>query len=151
MQISKKGIDLIKQFEGLRLEPYLDVAGIPTIGYGNTYHDNGRRVSLRDEPITAEWAEVLLKETLRRYENAVSRYVQVSISQNQFDALVSFAYNVGNEALRKSTLLLKLNKWLYKEAAAEFDKWVYANGERVQGLVNRRAQEKALFLTKDDE
>lgn len=151
MQISKKGIDLIKQFEGLRLKPYLDVAGIPTIGYGNTYYDNGRRVSLRDEPITEERAEVLLGESVRRYADAVSRYVQVSISQNQFDALVSFAYNVGNEALRKSTLLLKLNKWLYKEAGEEFDKWVYANGERVQGLVNRRAQEKALFLTKDDE
>ena len=146
MKTSDNGVDLIKGFEGFRSHPYLDSAGVPTIGYGSTYYLNGASVTMSDDLITEPQAASMMKLILAKYEQAVTRYVQTPINQNQFDALVSFTYNVGMEALRKSTLLKKLNKGLHVEASKEFKKWVYAGGNKLKGLENRREKEKIVFL-----
>ena len=106
-----------------------------------------RKVTLKDAPISEADVDKLLDKMLVKYEDAVNRYVQVPITQNQFDALVSFCYNLGQEALRKSTLLKKLNNKDYKGAADAFLNWVYASGKKLQGLVNRRTDERKLFLS----
>lgn len=144
---SENGIKLIEQFEGFRSKPYLCSAGVPTIGIGSTRYANGAPVKLTDQPITLEQARGILSKTIKPFEDAVNRYVQVPINQNQFDALVSFAYNLGAQALRTSTLLKKLNANDKIGAAHEFDKWVYVGRKKIQGLVNRRRSEKILFLT----
>ena len=147
MKISEKGLGLIKEFEGLVLKPYKDAVGIPTIGYGNTYYEDGRKVSLSDPAITEERATELLKMVVKRYEDAINRYVQVPITQNQFDALVSFAYNVGNENVRKSTLMKLLNRKQYTEAADQLLRWNKAGGKTLKGLTRRRQAERVLFLS----
>ncbi len=147
MKISEKGLNLIKEFEGLRLKPYKDAVGIPTIGYGNTYYEDGRKVSLSDPAITEARATDLLKMVVKRYEDAINRYVQVPITQNQFDALVSFAYNVGNENVRKSTLMKLLNRKQYTEAADQLLRWNKAGGKTLKGLTRRRQAERTLFLS----
>ena len=146
MKTSNKGKAIIKQYEGFRAKPYLCPAGVPTIGYGATYYMDGRKVTLGDAAISEADGDKLLDKMLVKYEDAVNRYVQVPINQNQFDALVSFCYNLGQEALRKSTLLKKLNNKDYKGAADAFLNWVYASGKKLQGLVNRRTDERKLFL-----
>ena len=145
MKPSANCLELIKASEGLRLAPYLCPAGVPTIGYGNTRYADGRAVKLTDPPITKDQADALLMATLQPYADAVSRYVQVAINQNQFDALVDFAYNLGPQALRTSTLLKLLNEGLFDMAADQFDEWVYSGKSRLPGLVKRRALEKQLF------
>lgn len=147
MKISEKGLNLIKEFEGLVLKPYKDAVGIPTIGYGNTYYEDGRKVSLSDPAITEARATDLLKMVVKRYEDAINRYVQVPITQNQFDALVSFAYNVGNENVRKSTLMKLLNRKQYTEAADQLLRWNKAGGKTLKGLTRRRQAERVLFLS----
>ena len=147
MKTSDKGKAIIKQYEGFRAKPYLCPAGVPTIGYGATYYTDGRKVTLRDAPISEADADKLLDKMLVKYEDAVNRYVQVPITQNQFDALVSFCYNLGQENLRKSTLLKKLNNKDYNGASDAFLNWVYASGKKLQGLVNRRTDERKLFLS----
>lgn len=141
MNISTDGIDLIKRFEGLRLAAYLDVAGVPTIGYGHT------RTARMGQVITAERADGLLREDLPRYEGAVSNLVSGPLSQGQFDALVAFAFNVGVGALERSTLLTRVNAQDDEGAAREFTRWIYAGGRKLNGLVRRRAAEQALFLS----
>lgn len=145
MQVSETGIELIKHFEGLRLDAYQDVAGIWTIGYGHTGPDV--------EPgqvITEAEAEALLRQDLDRFERGVSDAVRVDIDQNQFDALVSLAYNIGVSAFRSSTALKRLNRGDFLGAAEAMTWWNKAtiNGVRreVLGLVRRRAAEAALFL-----
>ena len=147
MKTGDKGLALIKEFEGLQLKPYRDAVGIPTIGYGNTYYEDGSAVKLSDPPISQARAEALLRDVLVRYENAVNRYVQVPLKQQQFDALVSFAYNVGNEAFRKSTLLRELNAGRYGAAANQFLRWNRAGGKVLNGLTRRRDRERELFLS----
>ena len=147
MKISEKGLGLIKEFEGLVLKPYKDAVGIPTIGYGNPYYEDGRKVSLSDPAITEERATELLKMVVKRYEDAINRYVQVPITQNQFDALVSFAYNIGNENVRKSTLMKLLNRKQYTEAADQLLRWNKAGGKTLKGLTRRRQAERTLFLS----
>lgn len=139
MITSQKGIDLIKNFEGCRLKAYKCPAGIWTIGYGHTAGVKQGQV------ITPAQAEEFLKQDLKRFETSVRSLVTVPITQNQFDALVSFTYNLGATALKTSTLLKKLNAGDYNSAAEEFDRWVYANGNKLLGLVKRRAAEKELF------
>ena len=141
MNISQKGIDLIKNFEGCRLTAYRCPANILTIGYGHT----GADVST-GQKITQEQAEKLLKSDLLVHCNNVSRLVKVPLTQNQFDALVSFEFNVGYGNFASSTMLKLLNQKKYREAAAQFDRWVYANRKVLAGLVKRRAAEKTLFL-----
>ena len=138
------GIELIKKFEGLRLESYLCPAGVPTIGYG---HTEGVKLG---QKITEDKANQLLADDFLKFETDVASFVKVPIKENQLDALVSFAFNLGINNLRNSTLLKKLNRWDYAGAATEFDKWVFAkvNGvsTKLNGLVKRRAAEKELFL-----
>ena len=108
-KIGQKGLDLIKSFEGLYLKPYLCPANVPTIGYGNTFYENGNKVTLKDPIITEARAIELLMSELGMYEQKVDSYCIDTINQNQFDALVDFAYNCGNGNLKSSTLLKKVN------------------------------------------
>lgn len=140
MRVSQRGIDLIKEFEGLELTSYEDAAGVLTIGYGHT----GEDVKLGDV-ISKEQAEKLLRCDLEEAEQGVTRNVTVPLTQNQFDALVSFTYNLGTKALAGSTLLRELNKGRYESAAAQFERWVYAGGKKLKGLIRRRIAEKQLF------
>ena len=150
MKIDQKGIDLIIKWEGLRLKPYLCSAGVPTIGYGSTYYANGTKVSLKDPEITKECAVELFKSAIKNYEDAVTIMIgSKTITQNQFNALVSFAYNLGNNALRTSTLLKKvLANPSDKTIENEFNKWVNAGGKKLQGLVNRRKEEAQMYFSK---
>jgi len=147
-KLSQKGVDLIKQFEGLSLTPYVCSGGINTIGYGNTYYTNGKRVTLKDPKITQKQAEELLKHSLSTYEKAVDSFCRDDISQYQFDALVSFAYNVGTGALQKSTLIRKVNANPKDVTIAdEFAKWNKANGRVLVGLTRRRQAESKLYFS----
>jgi lysozyme len=147
-EISQNGIDMIKGFESFRSNPYLCPAGVPTIGYGATYYQNGKRVTLQDNPITEQVANDLLKFMLGKYEDAVNRYVQEEINQNQFDALVSFTYNVGMESLRISTLLRVLNNNPNnEEIRTQFMRWTKANGRVLEGLKRRRKKEADLYFS----
>lgn len=140
MKTSQRGIDLIRQFEGERLSAYLCPAGIPTIGVGHTGPDV--HMGMR---ITAAQSEALLKQDLAKFETGVEKLVTHPITQDQFDALVSFSFNLGLGALKGSTLLKKLNAGDFQGASNEFSKWVNAGGQRLQGLVRRRAAEQMLF------
>ena len=146
MKASQNCINLIKQFEGFSATPYQCPAGVWTIGYGSTRHADGTPISPNEKPITEAESADLMFATLSEYERAVSRYVTVPLTQNQFDALVDFAYNAGAQNLRTSTLLKRLNAGDYTGAADEFGKWVMGGGKRLSGLVKRRAAERALFL-----
>lgn len=145
MRASQACIDLIHRFEGFRANPYLCPAGVPTIGYGSTRYADGRPVTLSDSPITQVQADQIMRETLKEYEGAVNRYVQVPTTQGQFDALTDFAYNAGAKNLLASTLLKKLNASDYDGAAAQFMRWIYADGKALPGLLRRREAERKLF------
>lgn len=145
----KAGIELIKSFESLILKPYKCPAGIPTIGYGNTFYENRIKVTMKDPPITKERAEQLLHFILTDFELYVDSYCIDTISQNQFDALVSFAYNCGVYNLKNSTLIKKINKNINDYTiAAEFAKWNKAGGNVLAGLVHRRKAEADLYFLK---
>lgn len=147
-KVSKKGLELIKKYEGFRSEPYKCPAGVPTIGYGATYYPDGKRVKLTDAPITEKQATDLLKNMLVGFEKAVDTYCIDTITQNQFDALVSFAYNVGTNALKNSTLLKKLNVNANDQTIRdEFMRWVKAGGKTLKGLVRRRQEEADLYFS----
>ena len=146
MQTSDKGIALIKQFEGCKLTAYQDSVGVWTIGYGWTQPVDGKP-SRAGMTIKQETAERLLKTGLVSYESDVSRLVKVGVTQGQFDALVSFTYNLGSRSLSTSTLLRKLNAGDYAGAADEFLRWNKAGGKVLNGLTRRREAERALFLS----
>lgn len=148
MKTSDKGLQLIKQFEGFRAKPYKCPAGVPTIGYGATYYPDGRRVTMADKPVSEADATTLLRAMLSSYEAGVDRYVQVPLTQSQFDALVSFAYNVGLSSLKNSTLLRLLNDKNYAGAASQFTRWNKAGGKVLLGLTKRREAERLLFIGK---
>lgn len=146
-KISQKGVDLIKQFEGLSLKPYKCPAGIATIGFGNTYYPNGTKVKLTDPAITKEKAEELLRFIITPFEKAVDSFCRDDINQNQFDALVSIAYNIGVGNLQKSTLIKKVNlNPSDPTIKAEFAKWNKAAGKILLGLTKRRAAESNLYF-----
>lgn len=134
------GLDIVKQFEGCKLKAYLCPAGIPTIGYGHTYGVKLGRVISQAE------AEVLLDHDYQDALNGVEELIKVPLTENQLGALASFVFNLGRGKLLGSTLRKKLNQGDYKGAAEEFDKWVFAGGVKLNGLVARRAAEKELFL-----
>lgn len=146
MRVSENGINLIKQFEGCRLTAYQDSVGVWTIGYGWTQAIDGKPVA-KGMVITQQKADDLLKQGVVQYENGVNSLVKVQLNQNQFDALVDFAYNLGVNALKGSTLLKKLNAGDYAGAANEFTKWNKAGGKELAGLTRRREAEKSLFLS----
>ncbi|BDQ03495.1 lysozyme [Ignavibacterium sp.] len=145
--ISKKGLDLIKKYEGLKLEAYKDPAGILTIGYGHTKTVKPGMV------INKDMADLLLKTDIMDAESAVRALVDIELTQNQFDALVSFVFNVGRRNFQRSTLLKLLNAGKLLEAGEEFMKWTKARQpgglKDLPGLIKRRACEKALFLSKE--
>jgi len=151
MKITKtgsKGIELIKSFEGFRGKPYKCPAGIPTIGYGATFYPDGKKVTMNDAPITEEKATELLQSMLISFEKYVDSYCRDDVNQNQFDALVSFAYNLGPANLKSSTLLKKVNANPSDESIrAEFMKWTRAGGRVLQGLVRRRTAEANLYFS----
>ncbi|HHB7182141.1 TPA: lysozyme [Klebsiella pneumoniae] len=146
MQTSDKGIALIKKFEGCKLTAYQDSVGVFTIGYGWTQPVDGKPIRA-GMTIKQETAERLLKTGLVSYESDVSRLVKVGLTQGQFDALVSFTYNLGARSLSTSTLLRKLNSGDYAGAADEFLRWNKAGGKVLNGLTRRREAERALFLS----
>jgi lysozyme len=132
----------------LKLKPYLCPASIPTIGFGNTYYPDGTKVKLTDASITKEKAEELLKFLLVTYEKAVDSFCRDDISQGNFDALTSFAYNLGNGNLQKSTLIKKVNANPKDVTIAdEFLKWNKANGSVLKGLTRRRQAEANLYFS----
>jgi len=143
--ISKNGLNLLKQFEGWRSQVYLDSAGLPTIGYGHLLKP-GEFFDI----ITKAEGESLLKSDVAEAENAVNDNVNVALTQNMFDALVSFVYNIGAYNFASSTLLRVLNEGDYEEARRQLSVWnkVTVNGVKVvsQGLVNRRQHEQDLFV-----
>lgn len=147
MKVSINCIVLIKHFEGFSASPYKCPAGVPTIGYGSTRDTDGKAITMNHSPVTEQQATSLMLATLTTYEDAVNRYVTVPLTQNQFDALVDFAYNCGAQNLRTSTLLKKLNAGDYDGAAEQFLVWFYGGGKKLNGLVKRRMAERSLFLT----
>ena len=155
MQLSNNGFNIIKNFEGLSLSAYRDEAGVWTIGYGSTRYHDGKPVKPGDQLASEVQADALFRNTLGQYEDAVNRCVKVPLSQNQFDALASFTYNVGTGGLEESTLLVKLNEKNYTEAAAHFLAWDKITdpktGQKIVSeiLLQRRKEESLLFLTPD--
>ena len=140
MRTSQRGLSLIKSFEGLRLQAYQDAVGVWTIGYGTTRGVNsGMKIS-------KEQAERMLLNDVQRFEPEIERLVTVPLSQNQWDALVSFTYNLGSANLGSSTLRRLLNSGDYAAAADQFPRWNKAGGKVLPGLVRRRAAERDLFL-----
>lgn len=141
MKTSPKGIALIKQFEGFRARAYRDVVGVWTIGWGFTHGVK------EGDTITPEQAEKRLKTELRQYERAVWQATGGHVTQPQFDALVSFAYNIGVGGLNRSTVIRRHREGKYQAAARAFGLWNKAGGREIAGLTRRRAQEAALYLT----
>lgn len=143
--ISENGYAIIRDAEGFRSTAYLDTGGVWTIGFGTIKYPNGIKVKVGDTCTRAQ-AELWLKNDCKWVDACLDKYVKVNINQNQFDALASFVYNVGEIAFVKSTMLTLINKGELQVAASQFDRWIYDNGVKVSGLVNRRAKERALFL-----
>ena len=145
---SSKGIELIELFEGFSARPYKCPAGIPTIGYGATFYPDGKKVTMGDKLITKAEATELLKNMLVSFEKYVDSYCVDTVTQNQFDGLVSFCYNLGPSNLKSSTLLKKVNKNPNDETIrAEFMKWTKAGGKTLPGLVKRREAEADLYFS----
>lgn len=149
MEIGTQGIEIIKKFEGLKLKAYKCPVGIPTIGYGATFYANKQFVKMGDV-ITKTQAEELLLMLVSDFAKKVDILVKgINLKQNQFDALVSFAYNVGPANLANSTLLKKLKVNPNDESIEdEFKKWNKAGGEVLAGLTKRRNEEWELFSSK---
>lgn len=146
-KVSKSGLDLIKSFEGLKLTPYLCSANVPTIGYGTTVYPNGKKVSLSDKAITEADALSFLANDLVFFEKQVDSFTTDLVNENQFSALVSFAYNLGATSLKNSTLLKKVNANPNDQTIkSEFLKWVNAGGRKLSGLVRRREAESNLYF-----
>jgi len=139
METSNEGISLIQKFEGCELEAYQCSAGVWTIGYGHT------KDVVEGMTITKEQAEQMLVDELHEYENYINEYVTVALSQNQFDALVSWVYNLGPANLKASTMLKVLNSGKYEDVPAQIKRWNKAGGKVLEGLIRRREAEACLF------
>ena len=155
MKLNDEGYLIIANFEGLRLTPYLCSAGVPTIGYGSTFYPSGIKVTMRDKAITKETALWMLKTTADMFAKDVDKLVTSAVNQNQFNALVSFAFNLGSdidadnipEGLGDSNLLKKVNANPNEPTIAkEFMKWVNAGGRRNKGLIKRRTEEVKIYF-----
>lgn len=141
--VTQEGLSLIKRFEGFSPTIYLDAAGLPTIGYGHLLHPG--EAEMYKGSISEAVAQDLLIKDVVRAERAVLRLIAVSLTDGQFDALVSFTFNLGSGALQRSTLRRKANRQEHTDVPAEFMKWVWAGGRKLKGLVKRRAAEGALY------
>ena len=139
MKISKEGIALIKKFEGCRLESYKCAAGVPTIGYGST---KGVDMNMT---ISVERAEELLLEDIQVFETEVSKAVEVPLHQHQYDALISWTFNLGGANLNASSMLKVLNNGAYEDVPHQIKRWNKAGGKVLEGLTRRRLAESLLF------
>ena len=140
---SNECVDLIKHFEGVKLKSYQDSVGVWTIGYGSTL---GIKEGVE---ISEQEAEDLLIHDISRFESGVSDLINVPLYQHEYDALVSFSFNLGSGALQRSTMRSLINNRRYEGAAEEFGKWVYAGGNILLGLQRRRDAERLMFLGED--
>jgi lysozyme len=148
MKLDENGYKLIQGFEGLSLVPYLCSAKVPTIGYGNTFYPSGKKVTMQDAPISLLTAKWMLKETADKFAADVDKLIKSRLTQNQFNALVSFAFNLGVTALGRSTLLKKVNVNPQDITITnEFLKWNKAGGKVLNGLTKRRTKEAKLYFT----
>tara|TARA_R100000664_G_scaffold19652_1_gene28783 strand:+ start:1241 stop:1684 length:444 start_codon:yes stop_codon:yes gene_type:complete len=143
MNISEEGLSLIKKFEGCELKAYRCAANVLTIGYGTT------KGVTEDMEITKEEAESILKEEMHEYEGYINDMVKVPLKQNQFDAMVSWVFNLGSTNLSSSTLLKKLNNSEYDEVPSQIKRWNKAGGKVLDGLIRRREAEALLFEGKE--
>jgi lysozyme len=141
-------IQFVAKWEGFSGQPYLDVVGIPTIGYGFTYYPDGRKVTMADTPLPRQVADEMLAKHLEKYWKEVGQMCRVPQNERQLSALTAFAYNVGLMALRNSTLLRNINsKAPLREIEKQFLRWNKAKGTEIQGLTNRRKDEYALYVS----
>lgn len=146
MVVSKQGLDFIAKHEGIVLKPYLDPVGIPTIGIGNTFYLDGTKVTMQDKPLTKEEALNLLSLTVGKFAQQVCEVTR-PLNQNQFDAVVSFVYNVGFTAYKNSTLLKRIQvNTCDPDIAYQFSRWNKAGGKVLGGLVRRRKEEAELYF-----
>jgi len=143
MEISKEGLSLIKKFEGCELEAYKCAAGVWTIGYGST------KGVKEGDTITQEEADELLLHEMEEYEGYINDMVTVDLKQNQFDALVSWVFNLGSSNLSSSTLLNRLNNKMWDDVPNQIKRWNKAGGQVLQGLIRRREAEALLFEGKE--
>lgn len=141
--ITQQGLALIKKYEGFSSTMYLCPAGFETIGYGHVIQDDEKL--LLDDGISRENAEELLRKDVSSAERAVIRLINVPLSDGQFDALVSFTFNLGSGALQRSTLRRKLNRHEYGDIPYELSRWVWSGGRKLNGLIRRRMAEGQLF------
>ncbi len=141
--ITQHGLNLIKQFEGFSSHIYLDAARLPTIGYGHLLRVG--EAEMFKNGITESVAQALLIKDVLRAERAVLRLITVPLTNGQFDALVSFTFNLGAGALQRSTLRRKINREEHAEVPVELMKWVWAGGRKLKGLVKRRYTERLLY------
>ena len=146
-KVSNNCIKMIKHHEGVRQQPYQDPIGLWTVGVGHLIGDGKTLPKQWSKTLSMEEVDHILKEDLNRFERGVNTLIPITrLTQNQFDALVSFSFNVGLGNLQASTLRAKLNRGEYEGAANEFPKWRKAGGRVLAGLVRRRADEKNLFM-----
>ena len=145
MKINNAGLELIKTFEGFSSSPYLDPIGIPTIGFGSIWNDDGSSVTMSQPDLNEAEAESYLRREVRHIEERIGRLIQAELTDNMFSSLCSFTYNIGTGALQRSTMRMKLHRGWYEAAAEEFPKWRNAGGRVLQGLVRRRIAERSLF------
>lgn len=149
MQINQATVDLVKEFEGLRLTAYRDAVGVWTIGYGTTAAAGVGIVPRSGLTITESQADEYLRIALDKFAAQIAPHIKVPVTDNQFGAMVSLAYNIGPSAFIASTLLRKLNAGDYIGASAQFARWNKAGGKVLAGLTRRRAAERKLFDTPD--
>ena len=145
MKISNLGLELIKEFEGFSANAYLCPAKIPTIGYGNTFYEDSRKVKLGEQISKTDALELLEKIANKDFADKIFSAIKVPVAQNQFDAMVSLAYNIGTGSFLKSTLLKKVNAGDFIGASEEFLKWNKSGGKELLGLTRRRKREQDLF------
>jgi lysozyme len=145
MQLSFNGLETLKRFEGFRSEAYKDTGGVFTIGYGTTTWNEKPVVA--GQTITEKEAILALQHDVAWAQTAINQLVRVPLTQNMFDALSSFVYNIGADAFSKSTMLKLLNSGDYRGAANQFTRWVFDNGKQIAGLVSRRLTEQSLFTS----
>lgn len=139
--ITQKGLDLIKRFEGFSSTVYICSAGYPTIGYGHRIKEGEKFTTLSETQ-----AEVLLRRDIHTAERSVLRLIDIPLTASQFDALVSFTYNLGAGALQRSTLRRKANRELHGEVPAQLMRWVWAGGRKLKGLERRRQVESLIYI-----
>ena len=148
MQLATNGFNLLAELEGVVLNPYKDSVGIPTIGIGSTYYEDGTKVTMKDKAITKERAIQLAKNVVKSFEARVNKSIIVPMTQNQFDAMVLLCYNIGESGFARSSVVRNFNAGNLQKAADSFLLWNKAGGKVSKGLTNRRQKERNLFLTK---